>query len=399
VSNGAPEPRPARPGTQDGSARAAGAPLRAAGFSFAVEARDGAARAGRLVTPHGDVETPCFMPVGTKATVKALAPRELERLGARVVLANTYHLYFRPGLEVIERHGGLHGFMAWDAPILTDSGGFQVFSLEDTRVLRDDGVEFTSVYDGSRHVFTPQLAMEVQERLGADIVMAFDQCAPGTLPAAELEAAVERTTRWAALCREAHRRHDQMLVGIVQGGVDEALRRRSAAEIVDVGFDAYAIGGLSVGERGDEMLATVALLDGLLPADRLRYFMGIGDPRGILAVISRGVDVFDCVLPTRMARTGTAMLRDGGRLNLRNARFADDLAPLEDGCDCYTCGTFSRAYLRHLVLQREILGAQMLSEHNVRVLVRLCADARAAIRAGRFADLTNGVAERDSAGG
>ena len=376
-----------------------GAPLRAQGFAFTVEARDGAARVARLTTPHGEVETPCFMPVGTKATVKALAPRDLSGLGARVVLANTYHLYLRPGLEVIAAHGGLHGFMGWDGPILTDSGGFQVFSLEGTRVLRDDGVEFSSVYDGSRHVFTPQLATAVQERLGADIAMAFDQCAPGTLPRAELAAAVERTSRWAALCREAHQRRDQLLVGIVQGGVDEALRSRSAAEIMDVGFDAYAIGGLSVGERGEEMLDTVDLLDGLLPTDRLRYFMGIGDPRGILAVIARGVDVFDCVLPTRMARTGTALLRGGGRLNLRNARFAADLGPLEEGCDCYACVTFSRAYLRHLSLQREILGARLLSEHNVRVLVTLCADARSAIRAGRFAEFANGVAERDSAGG
>ena len=289
--------------------------------------------------------------------------------------------------------------MQWDGPILTDSGGFQVFSLEGTRLLRDDGVEFSSVYDGSRHVFTPQLAMRIQEELGADVIMAFDQCAPGTLPHAELEAAVERTTRWAAACKEAHGRRDQLLVGIVQGGADEALRRRSAAEIIGVGFDAYAIGGLSVGERGDEMLAAVALMDELLPADRLRYFMGIGDPVGIIDVISRGVDVFDCVLPTRMARTGTAMLRGGGRLNLRNARFATELAPLEDDCDCYTCRTFTRSYLRHLVTQKEMLGAQLLSLHNLRVLLRLTSDARRAIRAGRFAEFANDVAGRDSAGG
>ena len=376
-----------------------GAAMRAEGFAFAVEARDGAARAGRLTTPHGVVETPCFMPVGTKATVKGVAPRDLAGLEAQVVLANTYHLYFRPGTDVVVAHGGLHGFMRWDGPILTDSGGFQVFSLEGTRLLREDGVEFSSVYDGSRHVFTPELAMRVQEELGADIVMAFDQCAPGTLAREELEAAVERTTRWAAACREAHGRRDQLLVGIVQGGVDEGLRRRSAAEITGVGFDAYALGGLSVGERGDEMLATVELLDELLPADRLRYFMGIGDPVGIVDVIARGVDVFDCVLPTRMARTGTALLRGGGRLNLRNARFAADTAPLEESCDCYTCRTFTRAYLRHLVVQKEMLGAQLLSLHNLRVLLRLCRDARSAIRAGRFAGFANDVAGRGSAGG
>jgi queuine tRNA-ribosyltransferase len=375
------------------------APLVAEGFAFEVEARDGAARAGRLTTPHGIVETPCFMPVGTKATVKAVAPRELREIGSQIVLANTYHLFFRPGTEIVSAHGGLHGFMRWGGPILTDSGGFQVFSLEGTRVMRDDGVEFSSVYDGSRHIFTPELAMRIQEDLGADIVMAFDQCAPGTLPRAELEAAVERTTRWAAACKDAHQRRDQLLVGIVQGGADEALRRRSAAEIIGVGFDAYAIGGLSVGERGDEMLDTVELMDELLPTDRLRYFMGIGDPLGIVDVIARGVDVFDCVLPTRMARTGTALLRGGGRLNLRNARFATDLAPLEAGCDCYACTTFTRSYLRHLVVQKEILGAQLLSLHNLRVLLRLTCDARGAIRAGRFADFANDVAGRGSAGG
>ena len=383
----------------EAGARASGAGMRAEGFAFSVEARDGAARAGRLVTPHGVVETPCFMPVGTKATVKAVEPRELRELGAQIVLGNTYHLYFRPGTEIVAAHGGLHGFMRWDGPILTDSGGFQVFSLEGTRIMRDHGVEFSSVYDGSRHVFTPELAMRIQEELGADVIMAFDQCAPGTLPRSELEAAVERTTRWAAACKDAHGRRDQLLVGIVQGGADEQLRRRSAAEIIDVGFDAYAIGGLSVGERGDEMLATVELMDDLLPADRLRYFMGIGDPVGIIDVISRGVDVFDCVLPTRLARTGTALLRGGGRLNLRNARFATELAPLEDGCDCYTCSTFTRSYLRHLVTQKEMLGAQLLSLHNLRVLLRLTSDARRAIRAGRFAEFANDVAGRDSAGG
>jgi queuine tRNA-ribosyltransferase len=375
-----------------------GAEMRAEGFDFAVEATDGRARAGRLTTPHGVIETPCFMPVGTKATVKAVSPRELAEIGAGIVLANTYHLYLRPGVAVVERHGGLHGFMRWDGPILTDSGGFQVFSLADTRVVREDGVEFTSVYDGSRHVFTPELAMDVQERLGADIVMCFDQCAPGLLAHEELAAAVARTTRWAAACKRSHRRPDQLLLGIVQGGTDEGLRRQSAAGLLDIGFDAYAIGGLSVGERGDDMLATVELMDELLPADKLRYFMGIGDPRGILEVVRRGVDIFDCVLPTRMARTGTAVTRSG-RLNLRNARFAEDLGPLDASCDCYACRSFTRSYLRHLVMQKEILGSQLLSLHNLRVLIGLTADARDAIRAGRFTDLANDVAERCSAGG
>jgi len=354
-------------------------------FSFTVEARDGRARAGRLRTPHGEVETPCFMPVGTKGTVKAVSPRALRELGARIVLANAYHLYFRPGAAVVAAHGGLHGFMGWNGPILTDSGGFQVFSLADTRVVRDDGVEFSSVYDGSRHLFTPARAMAVQEELGADIVMCFDQCTSGAAGRNEVAAAVERTTRWAAACREAHSRRDQLLLGIVQGSTDHELRRRSAAELLGLDFPAYAIGGLSVGERSEDMLEVVALLDGLLPEDRLRYFMGIGDPQGVLAVIARGVDVFDCVLPTRLARSGTALLCDGGRLNLRNARFADDLLPLDETCDCPTCATFTRSYLRHLVNQKEILGAQLLSEHNLRTLVRLCSQARDAIRAGRFA--------------
>ncbi len=353
---------------------------------------------GRLETPHGTVETPCFMPVGTKATVKGVAPRDLAGLGAGIVLANTYHLYFRPGVDVVALHGGLHGFMRWPGPILTDSGGFQVFSLADTRLVRDDGVEFSSVYDGSRHVFTPELAMEVQERLGADIVMCFDQCAPSVLGRDELVAAVERTTRWAAACQAAHGRRDQLLVGIVQGGVDEELRRRSAAELLDIGFDAYAIGGLSVGERGDEMLATVELMDETLPRERLRYFMGIGDPVGLLEVVARGIDVFDCVLPTRMARTGTALTADG-RLNLRNARFARDLRPLEEGCDCPACDGFTRSYLRHLMLQKEMLGAQLLSLHNLRVLIRLAERSRAAVRAGAFAEFKESVTARYRAGG
>jgi len=352
-------------------------------FSFALEATSGAARAGRLRTPHGDVLTPCFMPVGTKATVKAVLPPALRTLGAQIVLANTYHLALRPGVELVRAHGGLHRFMGWDGPILTDSGGFQVFSLADTRVVGDDGVEFTSVYDGSRHVFTPRSVMAAQEALGADIVMAFDECAPGTLSTSDIERAVARTTRWAAECRAAQTRDDQLLVGIVQGGVDAALRRRSAAELLALDFGAYAIGGLSVGERGDEMLATVSLMDELLPRDRLRYFMGIGDPEGVLDVIARGVDVFDCVLPTRLARTGAAFT-SAGRLNLRNARYADDLGPLDPECDCPCCRTYTRAYLRHLVKQREIAGMQLLSEHNLRVLVRLCERARAAIVAGTF---------------
>jgi queuine tRNA-ribosyltransferase len=362
-------------------------------FSFELEAQSGRARAGRLRTPHGDVLTPCFMPVGTKATVKAVLPPTLRAVGAQVVLANTYHLYLRPGVELVRAHGGLHRFMNWERPILTDSGGFQVFSLADTRVLGDEGVEFTSVYDGSRHLFTPRLAIAAQEALGADIVMCFDECAPGTLSRAEIESAVARTTRWAAACRAAQSRDDQLLVGIVQGGTDAELRRRSAAELLALEFGAYAIGGLSVGERGDEMLDTVSLMDELLPTDRFRYFMGIGDPEGVIDVIARGVDLFDCVLPTRIARTGAAFT-SRGRINLRNARYADDLGPLDPDCDCACCRGYTRAYLRHLVNQKEIAGMQLLSEHNLRVLVRLCERARVAIRADAFDEFVDEVRAR-----
>ncbi len=362
-------------------------------FSFELEAQSGRARAGRLRTPHGDVLTPCFMPVGTKATVKAVLPPTLRAVGAQVVLANTYHLYLRPGVELVRAHGGLHRFMNWERPILTDSGGFQVFSLADTRVLGDEGVEFTSVYDGSRHLFTPRLAIAAQEALGADIVMCFDECAPGTLSRVEIESAVARTTRWAAECRAAQSRDDQLLVGIVQGGTDAELRRRSAAELLALDFGAYAIGGLSVGERGDEMLDTVSLMDELLPTDRFRYFMGIGDPEGVIDVIARGVDLFDCVLPTRIARTGAAFT-SRGRINLRNARYADDLGPLDPDCDCACCRGYTRAYLRHLVNQKEIAGMQLLSEHNLRVLVRLCERARVAIRADAFDEFVDDVRAR-----
>ena len=374
-------------GEEGGAVTAAGA------FWFELEATSGRARAGRLRTPHGEVLTPCFMPVGTKATVKAVLPPALRALGAQVVLANTYHLYLRPGVELVRAHGGLHRFMGWPGPILTDSGGFQVFSLADTRVVGDDGVEFTSVYDGSRHLFTPRLAVAAQEALGADIVMCFDECAPGTLGRAEIERAVARTTRWAAECRAAQTRDDQLLVGIVQGGIDDELRRRSAAELRRPRLrrlrDRRAVGRRA--RRRDARHG--GLMDELLPADRFRYFMGIGDPEGMLDVIARGVDLFDCVLPTRLARTGAAFT-SRGRINLRNARYADDLGPLDPDCDCACCRGYTRAYLRHLVNQKEIAGMQLLSEHNLRVLVRLCERARVAIKADAFDEFVDEVRAR-----
>jgi queuine tRNA-ribosyltransferase len=325
-----------------------------------------------------------FMPVGTKASVKALDPRELRELGARIVLGNTYHLHFRPGEELIAELGGLHRFMGWDGPILTDSGGFQVFSLLDTARVDDDGVTFRSVYDGTAARFTPEHAMAVQRALGSDIAMCFDECPPGGAPREAVARAVARTTAWARRCRETDPAPGQLRFGIVQGGVDLELRERSAEAIVDLDFDGHAIGGLSVGEDRDTTFAVTAATTRLLPADRPRYFMGIGDPEGILRVIAAGVDLFDCVLPTRLGRTGSALSWEG-RLNLRNARFARDPGPLDADCACPTCARFSRAYIRHLVTQDEVLGLRLLTQHNVFFLVALCESARAAIVEGRFA--------------
>jgi queuine tRNA-ribosyltransferase len=352
---------------------------------FTVEAVDGAARLGRLETAHGVVETPVFMPVGTKGTVKALDPAELEALGARIVLGNTYHLHFRPGEALVRELGGLHRFMGWERPILTDSGGFQVFSLRHTAVRIDaDGVTFRSVYDGSLARFTPEHAMAVQASLGSDIAMAFDECPPAGAPRTAVEAAVERTARWAERCAAAPAAPGQLRFGIVQGGVDLDLRRRAAAQITSLPFDGYALGGLSVGEDRPTTFAVTEAGAALLPADRPRYFMGIGDPEGILRVIGAGIDMFDCVLPTRLGRTGSAVTWEG-RLNLKNRRFARDPGPLDPDCDCPTCTRFSRAYLRHLVTQGEILGLRLLTVHNVAFLVSLCASARRAIAGGRFA--------------
>lgn len=352
--------------------------------TFRVVATDGEARSGVLSTAHGDVPTPAFMPVGTKASVKGIDPDVLRSLGAAIVLANTYHLSFRPGTETIAELGGLHRFMGWGGPILTDSGGFQVFSLRDTILaLDDDGVSFRSVYDGAEARFTPELAAEAQRRLGSDVAMCLDICLPPEAERPELERALELTTAWARRQLAAPRADGQLVFGIAQGGTDLELRRRSIEEIVALGCDGHALGGLSVGEDRALMLRTVAWSAPLLPPARPRYFMGIGDPEGILEVIERGIDMFDCVLPTRLGRTGTA-LTWAGRLNLRNARFARDPEPLEPGCPCLACARFSRAYIRHLVNQQELLGLILLSVHNVRFLLDLTAGARAAIERGEF---------------
>jgi queuine tRNA-ribosyltransferase len=351
---------------------------------FTLTAADGAARAGVVRTAHGDVPTPAFMPVGTKATVKTVDPDELRALGTTILLGNTYHLHFRPGEELIAELGGLHRFMSWDGPILTDSGGFQVFSLRDTLAsVDDDGVTFRSVYDGAAARFTPESVARCQTRLGSDIAMCLDICPPVDVDRAALEEAVRRTTLWATRQHAEPRADGQLLFGIAQGASDPELRRRSIAELVDLDFDGYALGGLAIGEERPLMFETTGWAAELLPEDKPRYFMGIGDPEGILEVIERGIDMFDCVLPTRTARTGSALTWEG-RLNLRNAAFARDPRPLDDDCTCPACTRFTRAYIRHLINQQELLGLRLLSLHNLRFLLELTANARAAIEEGRF---------------
>jgi queuine tRNA-ribosyltransferase len=362
--------------------------------SFTLGATDGLARTGVLHTAHGDVPTPAFMPVGTKATVKSVDPDELRAIGTTVLLGNTYHLHFRPGEDLIAELGGLHSFMGWDGPILTDSGGFQVFSLRDTLIASDDdGVTFRSVYDGSPERFTPELAAQIQERLGSDIAMCLDVCPPSGLPRAELEDAVRRTTLWAERQRDLPRAPGQLRFAITQGGLDTELRQRSSEELVPLDFDGYAIGGLSVGEAREPMFEATTRAASFLPTDKPRYFMGIGDPEGLIEVIARGVDMFDCVLPTRTARTGSALTWEG-RLNLRNARFARDPRPLDENCACPACTRFSRAYIRHLVNQQEILGLRLLSLHNLRFLIDLAAAARQAIEQGTFEAWRTGALAR-----
>ena len=352
--------------------------------SFTLEATDGAARAGVIRTAHGQIRTPAFMPVGTKGTVKTLMPAEVGDLGAEVILGNTYHLHFRPGEELIAELGGLHAFTGWNGPILTDSGGFQVFSLRDTHVRVDDeGVTFRSVYDGSTEHLTPEGVAAIQTRLGSDIAMCLDICLPANVSRAEHVEAVRRTQLWAERQVDASRAPGQLRFGIAQGGTDPALRGRSIEDLVALAFDGFALGGLAVGEDREAMLETVGWAAPMLPVGRPRYFMGLGDAEGILEVIARGIDMFDCVLPTRTARTGSA-LTARGRINLRNARYARDARPLEEGCGCPACNGFSRAFVRHLVNQHELLGLRLLTLHNLWFTLRLTAGARDAITRGAF---------------
>ena len=366
-------------------------------MSFRVTAKDGAARAGIIQTAHGEVPTPAFMPVGTKASVKTLHPDEVREAGAGILLGNTYHLHFRHGDELIAQLGGLHSFMGWDGSILTDSGGFQVFSLRDTLLAVDDeGVTFRSVYDGSPTRFTPESVARIQANLGSDIAMCLDVCPPAGVIREELEEAVRRTTLWARRQRAADRAPGQLVFGITQGASDPELRRRSIAEITELDFDGYALGGLSVGEPRELTLDATAWAAPLLPEEKPRYFMGIGDAEGILEVVERGIDVFDCVLPTRTARTGAALTWEG-RLNMKNARFAADPRPLDEDCDCPACARFSRAYIRHLVNQQELLGLRLLTLHNLRFVLDVTAGARAAIIDGELASFKARALERLSA--
>ena len=354
-------------------------------FEFTVETRcaSTAARTGTLLTPHGPVNTPVFMPVGTQATVKTLSPDELHDMGAECILSNSYHLYLRPGSELIARLGGLHSFMGWDRAILTDSGGFQVFSLAHLRRIDDEGVRFRSHIDGSEHFFSPESVVKIEEDLGADIAMAFDECAPYPCTEEYATHAMERTHRWAERCLAAHRRDDQALFGIVQGSVFPELRARSAEILGSLEFPGYGIGGLSVGEPKEVMYSVLEGTTRLLPENKPRYLMGVGSPEDLFECVARGVDMFDCVLPTRIARNGALFTR-GGRLNIRNARYADDPSPVEEACDCYTCRHFSRAYLRHLIKSDEILGLRLTTIHNLHFLLRLAKEIRQSIRSGAF---------------
>ncbi len=352
-------------------------------FKYQLEGRSGRARAGCFTTPHGNLETPVFAPVGTQATVKAVTPAQLDEMGASLVLANTYHLYLRPGDELIAELGGLHEFMSWPKPMLTDSGGFQVFSLAQSRVIDADGVNFRSHLDGSLHRFTPRKVIEIQENLGADIIMVLDECAEPHDHTYNEEALV-RTHAWARRCQEAKTRRDQALFGIVQGGIFDDLRERSAQYIASLDFEGNAIGGLSVGESKDDMHRVLELVDCILPENKPRYLMGVGTPEDLVQCIRRGVDIFDCVLPTRLGRNNAVFLRSGGRLNLKNAEYSRDKEPVDEQCGCYACQTFSRAYLRHLIQTNEMLAGTLLSIHNLYTLIHLAKDLRAAILRGDF---------------
>jgi queuine tRNA-ribosyltransferase len=350
------------------------------------------ARLGRLNTAHGVIDTPVFMSVGTQGSVKALDPRELVEMGTQIILGNTYHLNIRPGMEIIRAAGGLHKFISWNGPILTDSGGFQVFSLAQIRKIQEHGVEFRSHLDGSLLFLGPKEAMAIQATLGSDIAMAFDECPPHTSTPREFRAAVERTIRWAAECREQPRAPGQLVFGIVQGGIDPELRGECARALIEMQFDGYAIGGVSVGEPEPEMMKAVEITEPLLPAHKPRYAMGLGTPAQLVELVARGVDMFDCVLPTRVARNGTAFTRKGS-ISVKGGAYKSDFRPIEEDCDCYACKNFSRAYIRHLLNVGEILGLRLVSIHNTRMYLKVMEEIRAAISDGSFGEYRRRFAE------
>ncbi|MBO9726477.1 MAG: tRNA guanosine(34) transglycosylase Tgt [Novosphingobium sp.] len=358
-------------------------------FEFSIHATDGKARTGTIKMRRGEIRTPAFMPVGTAATVKAMKPQDVRATGADILLGNTYHLMLRPGAERVARLGGLHKFMNWDRPILTDSGGYQVMSLSDLRKITENGVTFASHLDGSRHLLTPERSMEIQRLLGSDIVMCFDECPKIDQPRDVIARSMEMSMRWAKRSRDAfdaggEHAANSALFGIQQGALDEGLRKASADALIDIGFDGYAIGGLAVGEGQEAMFSTLEFAPGQLPADRPRYLMGVGKPDDLVGAVERGVDMFDCVLPSRSGRNGQAFTWTGP-LNLRNARHAEDNGPLDERCKCPTCGTYSRAYLHHLVRSGEILGSMLMTEHNISFYQQLMQGMRDAIAAGAFA--------------
>jgi queuine tRNA-ribosyltransferase len=361
-------------------------------FTFSLQKTEGAARLSTLTTPHGALHLPAFAPVGTQATVKTLEPRDLHEAGCELILANTYHLYLRPGHRLVQQMGGLHSFMGWSGPILTDSGGFQVFSLAHQRKLDEDGVTFRSHIDGSLHRFTPELVMEVEQALGPDIAMVLDECAE-PLDRTYLVKSLLRTHHWAERCKLAHTRRDQALFGIVQGGIFADLRLQSAQFLSTLDFPGYAIGGLAVGETKAQMYATLDETCPALPIDKPRYLMGVGAPEDIIEAVYRGVDLFDCVLPTRLARNG-GLLTPTGRIHIRNAQYAEARGPLQEDCSCYTCRTFSRAYLRHLYRAGEISALRLGTIHNLHFMLRLMEQIRQAIASGRFADFRVEFLER-----
>ncbi|MGG3820937.1 tRNA guanosine(34) transglycosylase Tgt [Geobacillus thermodenitrificans] len=363
-------------------------------FELIKTCRQTGARLGILHTPHGSFETPMFMPVGTLATVKTLSPEELKEMGAGVILSNTYHLWLRPGHDIVAEAGGLHAFMNWDRGILTDSGGFQVFSLSEFRRIEEEGVYFRNHLNGDKLFLSPEKATEIQNALGADIIMAFDECPPYPATYDYMKRSVERTSRWAERCLKAHRRsNEQGLFGIVQGGEYEDLRRQSARDLVSLDFPGYAVGGLSVGEPKDVMNRVLEFTTPLLPADKPRYLMGVGSPDSLIDGAIRGIDMFDCVLPTRIGRNGTVMTSEG-RVVIKNAQYARDFTPLDPNCDCYTCRNYTRAYIRHLIKCDETFGIRLTSYHNVYFLIKLMEQVRQAIREDRLADFREEFFER-----